>query len=107
MLADLLKRGWQTYGAGRVLARNLSVDPATISRDIRSLRKWREYIIGTPNESERVARIFGGGERANREKFADLVLRRLVEARIHPKGGFSFCIDYRDGAGPWMTIARR
>jgi hypothetical protein len=47
VLDVLLNLEWQSYGVGRVLAKNLSVDAATISRDIQFLRNWREHLIET------------------------------------------------------------
>jgi len=51
VMEALLKLGWKSYGAGRVLAKALSVDAATISRDIRYIQNWRDSLIKQPNMS--------------------------------------------------------
>jgi len=78
----LLRVNWQSYGIGRVLADELSVDAATISRDIRYIREWREHFI----KAHRVSEIF-----------ADAVIRRLVAARIHPRLGYSWTYIFKGG----------
>ena len=89
-----------------MLAKTLSVDQATISRDIQYLRNWREQLIETKRTTFRsrgIAKIFGGDDRRSLEMFADLVFRRLVEAHIHPRLGFSYIIRIRQGLA-WMDV---
>jgi len=77
----LLESHWQSYGLGKILAKHLDVDAATISRDIRYLREWRDSLIKE-----------GKGER-----FADDVIRLLASARIHPRHGYSWKITHQEG----------
>jgi hypothetical protein len=70
------------YGIGRTLAEALSVDPATISRDIRYILKFRASLIKDYKVSE---------------KFADAVIQRLVAAGIHPRAGYSWTYTYTHG----------
>lgn len=45
VLAALIERQWRTHGLGREMARKLEVDPATISRDIKTLTNRRALLI--------------------------------------------------------------
>lgn len=107
VLTELLRLEWRSYGFGRILAKNLSVDAATISRDIHYLRSWREGLIESKSLTmfaPSIVKTFGGGGNANREMFADTVLRHLVEAHIHPRLGFSCTVSIRGGI-TWMTVS--
>jgi hypothetical protein len=73
---------WPRYGIGRALAEALSVDPATISRDLKYIRKWRASLI-------RDGQI--------NEEFANEIIKRLVAFRIHPRRGYSWSYTYLDG----------
>jgi hypothetical protein len=75
----LVQLKWQHYGAGRILAKALSVDPATISRDINYLLKWRASFMKGSNESE---------------QFLDAIIQRAVAAGIHPRMGYSWSYHY-------------
>ena len=86
----LVQLNWQHYGIGRRLAEALSVDPATISRDINYILKWRASFV----EGYKVG-----------EKFADVVIRRLVAAGIHPRGGYSLTYKYNQGVSS-LTVRR-
>ncbi len=65
-----------------MLAKALSVDPATISRDINYILKWRASFIKGSNVSE---------------QFLDAVIQRAVAAGIHPRMGYSWTYDYLQG----------
>jgi hypothetical protein len=82
IMGILVRLNWPDYGIGRTLAEVLSVDPATISRDLKYIRKWRASLMEGTNVSE---------------KFADAVIQRLVAAGIHPRGGFSWTYKYVEG----------
>jgi hypothetical protein len=82
VLGVLVHLEWQSYGIGRVLANSLSVDPATISRDIQYLRKWRRSLLREDHMSE---------------EFADAIIRRMVVAGIHPREGYSCTYVYQAG----------
>jgi len=86
----LVQLNWQHYGVGRILAEALSVDPATISRDIKYILKWRASLIKEQEVSE---------------KFADAIIQRLVAAGIHPKRGYSWTYEYINGAAS-LTVRR-
>jgi len=75
ILGVLVDLEWQSYGVGRVFADSLSVDPATISRDIQYLRKWRRSLLRG---------------KLMTEDFADQIIRRMVLASIHPREGYSW-----------------
>ena len=90
VLAVLLDLNWQSYGAGRILARSLAVDTATISRDIQYLRKWRTSLIKRYTLTERLA---------------DAILRCLVAGGVHPRHGCSFTLLYNEGVS--SLIVRR
>lgn len=62
---------WPGHGIGRVLARKHSVDPATISRDLKYIRKFREHLV-----------------KRHGSNFADAVIKRLATAHIHPRQGY-------------------
>ena len=74
--------GWANYGAGRILAKCLSVHSATISRDLKYLREWRASFITQQKITD---------------KYADAVIERLVTARIHPRCAFSWMCTYYQG----------
>lgn len=80
VLGVLVLLKWQSYGVGRLLANSLSVDPATISRDIQYLRKWRRYFLNGETED-----------------FVNAVIWRMVLAGIHPRHGYFFTHVYEDG----------
>jgi hypothetical protein len=82
IMGILVQLNWQHYGIGRTLAEALSVDPATISRDIKSIRKFRASFLKARNVSE---------------DFADAVIQRLVAAGIHPRQGYSWAYTYNQG----------
>jgi hypothetical protein len=82
IMGILVQLNWQHYGIGRTLAEALSVDPATISRDIKYIRKWRASFLKGLNMSE---------------EFADAVIQRLVAAGIHPRRGYSWTYKYNQG----------
>jgi hypothetical protein len=87
----LLKLNWESYGVGRVLAKALSVDAATISRDVRYILNWRESLLkqeGTQSPS-----------------FVDAVIYRLILARIHPRHGYSWKYTYEKGVS--SLVVRR
>lgn len=86
----LAKLNWPRYGIGRTLAEILSVDPATVSRDLRYLRKWRASFM----EESKVS-----------EKFADAIIQRLVAAGIHPRLGYSWTYKYVHGFST-LTVKR-
>ena len=90
VLAVLLDLNWQSYGAGRILARSLAVDTATISRDIQYLRNWRRSLIKSYQLTE---------------KIADAILRCLVTGGVHPRHGCSFTFLYNEGVS--SLIVRR
>jgi hypothetical protein len=90
ILAVLVDLKWQSYGVGRVLADSLSVDPATISRDIQYLHKWRTSLIDT---------------REMTESLADAIIRRLVVAGIHPRHGYSWTYVCNAGVSS-LTVQR-
>jgi hypothetical protein len=77
----LLESQWQSYGFGKILARDLHVDAATISRDIRYIREWRDSLI----------------KECKGERFADHIIRLLVSARVHPRHGYSWTFTYEEG----------
>jgi len=78
----LLKLNWPSYGIGRELAEFLSVDPATISRDLKYIRKWRASLLK---------------QRGMNSEFADAIIQRLVSAGIHPRRGYSWTYKYGCG----------
>lgn len=90
VLGVLLQLKWRSYGVGRTLANSLSVDPATISRDIQYLRKWRRSLLR--------------GEQMT-EDFADAIIGRMVAAGIHPRDGYSWTSVYAAGVS-WLTVRR-
>ena len=75
VLGVLVQLKWQSYGVGRILADSLSVDAATISRDIKYLRKWRTSLINSPHLTE---------------NFVDAIILRMLAAGIHPRQGYSW-----------------
>lgn len=90
IMGILVQLNWQHYGIGRKLGEALSVDPATISRDINYILKWRASFVKGYNVSE---------------EFADTVIRRLVAAGIHPREGYSWTYKYNQGVSS-LTIRR-
>jgi hypothetical protein len=95
----LLRFNWQSFGVGRILAKNFWVDATTISRDIRYLRKLRRSFIAQNRSAiggPGVRLMFGIGERAS-ENFVNAVMRSLVRARIHPRLGYSWTITIVNG----------
>ena len=68
IMSILVDLNWPRYGIGRILAEALSVDPATISRDLKYIRKCRSTLIRQDEMSD---------------KFADAIILRLVAAGIH------------------------
>jgi len=86
----LVELNWPHYGIGRVLAKALCVDPATISRDLKYIRKYRASLIVKQELSE---------------KFADAIIRRLVAARIHPRRPHSWTYKYIEGVSS-LTVRR-
>ena len=90
VLAVLLDLNWQSYGAGRILARSLAVDTATISRDIQYLSNWRRSLINSYQLTERIA---------------DAILQCLVTGGVHPRHGCSFTLLYNEGVS--SLIVRR
>jgi hypothetical protein len=87
----LVQLNWQHYGAGRILAEALSVDPATISRDIKYILEWRASLTE--------------GQRAG-EKLANAVIERLVATGIHPRRVYSWSYNYNQGLSS-LTVRRR
>ena len=65
------------------MAKALSVDPATISRDLKYILKWRASFLRGHKVSE---------------EFGDAVIQRLVVAGIHPRLGYSWTYKYAKGA---------
>jgi hypothetical protein len=90
IMGILVDLNWPGYGIGQLLADALSVDPATISRDLKFIRKWRASLIARPNMNE---------------EFADAIVRRLVAARIHPRRGYYWSYTYRNGLSSF-TVGR-
>jgi hypothetical protein len=90
IMGILVDLNWPSYGIGRILADALSVNAATISRDIKYIREWRMSLIEESKESE---------------EFADAIIRRLVAARIHPRLGYSWTYEYVRG-GSSLTVRR-
>lgn len=88
VLGVLVHLKWQSYGVGRLLANSLSVDPATISRDIQYLRKWRRSFL-----------------RRESEDFVDAIIWRMVLAGIHPRQGYFFTYVYEAGVSS-LTVLR-
>jgi hypothetical protein len=86
----LMQLDWQHYGAGRMLAQALSVDPATISRDIKCILKWRACLT----KGQRVS-----------EKLANALIQRLVATGIHPRRIHSW--TYRCNQGHSSLTVRR
>lgn len=86
----LLQLKWQHYGVGRILAEALSVDAATISRDIKYILKWRGSFLT---------------RRAVGEKLVDAVIQRLVATGIHPRRVYSWTYNCNQGI-PSLTIRR-
>jgi hypothetical protein len=74
IMGILVELNWPSYGIGRKLAKAFSVDPATISRDLKYIRKWRASLLKQRDMSP---------------KFADAIVQRLVAAGIHPRLGYS------------------
>ncbi len=90
VMAVLLKLNWKSYGYGGRLADALSVDRATISRDIGYLVKWRKSFLEVGKMTD---------------EFADAVIARLIKAQIHPRHGFTW--TYRINYGfPSLTVRR-
>jgi len=56
IMALLVKLSWPGYGIGRLLAKAFSVDPATISRDIKYLRGFRAKVIGITKYKRAICR---------------------------------------------------
>lgn len=83
IMGILVTLNWPRYGMGRILAERLSVDPATISRDLRYIRDWRASLMKACKLSP---------------QFADAIIRRLVVANIHPRLGYSWTYEYLEGA---------
>jgi hypothetical protein len=54
IMGILVDLNWPGYGIGRVLAKSLSVDPGTISRDLKYIRKWRASVIKKPHMNEKI-----------------------------------------------------
>jgi hypothetical protein len=90
VLGVLVDLKWQSYGTGRLLANSLSVDPATISRDIQYLRKWRRSLLRRDLITE---------------DLADAIIRRMVVAGIHPRDGYSLTLGYEAGVSS-LTVRR-
>lgn len=105
----LLVLNWESFGYGRPLAELLSVDPATISRDIRDLRKWRRSFIekheDPANCGPGVRIMFGTPGRKTAEQFADAVIARLIAANIHPRLRHFWSIKINDGFAS-LTVGR-
>jgi hypothetical protein len=83
IMGILIRLDWPRYGYGRALAELLSVDPATISRDLKYIREWRASLLEDGKMSP---------------QFADAIILRLVVARIHPRSGYSWTYQYAQGA---------
>ncbi|HEV7746107.1 MAG TPA: hypothetical protein VGO56_13995 [Pyrinomonadaceae bacterium] len=79
IMVILVEMNWPRHGIGRDLAKALSVDPATICRDLKYIRSWRTTLMGESKESE---------------ELVDAIIRRLVLASIHPRFGFSWTYKY-------------
>jgi hypothetical protein len=93
VIMDILRQlNWQHYGTGRILAEALSVDPATISRDIKDILKWRGSFLT--------------GRGVVGEKLVDAVIQRLVAAGIHPRRVYSWTYNCNQGIQS-LTIRRR
>lgn len=90
IMGVLVQTKWQHYGMGRALAEALSVDPATISRDIRDILRWRKALIKGVELSD---------------EFADAVIQRLIAKRIHPRHGYTWTYLYKNGASS-LTVRR-
>jgi len=90
----LVELNWPGYGIGRPLAKALSVDPATISRDLKYIRTWRASLIKGDNMSRKMSK-----------KFADAIIQRLVLAGIHPRLRYSWSYKYRNGISS-LTVRR-
>lgn len=90
IMGILVQLHWRSYGFGRILAEALSVDPATISRDIKYIRKFRVSLVKGQNVSE---------------EFADAVIQHLVAAEIHPRLGYSWTYEYLHGISS-LTVSR-
>jgi hypothetical protein len=78
----LVELNWSYYGIGRTLAEGLSVNSATISRDLKYIRTFRASLMEASKLSER---------------FADAIIQRLVAAGIHPRLGYSWTYEYVNG----------
>lgn len=90
IMGVLVQLNWNSYGLGRVLADYLSVDAATISRDIKYLRKWRTSLIQTQHLTE---------------DFADAIIRRMLVTGIHPRQPYSWTYLYNAGVVS-LTVRR-
>jgi hypothetical protein len=88
VMALLTKLGWPGYGIGRVLAKALSLDPATISRDLKYLRAFRARLLKSPNVNE---------------EFADAIIQGLVTLGIHPRFGYVWKYNYNEGFSSLST----
>jgi hypothetical protein len=86
----LVKANWPRYGIGRALARAFSVNPSTISRDLKSIRAWRASLIREGNLSQ---------------KLADAIILRLVDSGLHPRLGYSWRSQYAHGVTS-LTVGR-
>jgi hypothetical protein len=82
IIGILVKLNWPSYGLGRKLAKAFSVDPATISRDLKYIRKWRASLLKQRDMSS---------------EFVDAIAQRLVVAGIHPRLGYSLTYTYLGG----------
>jgi hypothetical protein len=83
---------WPLYGLGRILAKKLSVDPATISRDLRLIRAWRN-------------RLAGRLRKMNREKFLSAAISQFIAQHIPPR--VEFLLTYHEINGVSSLIVRR
>ena len=83
---------WPLYGAGKILAKKLSVNPSTISRDLRFIRAWRK-------------RLTGRLRKMNREKFLSAAISQFIAQRIPPR--VEFVLTYHEINGVSSLIVRR
>lgn len=84
----LVKVGWRRYGVGRLFAKALAVDPATISRDTKCIRDFRAELLSSPHVNE---------------QFADAIILGLVTEGIHPRFGYGWKYNYKAGF-PLLSI---
>src|SRR5258705_5173292 len=92
IMGILVKLNWPDYGIGQILAEALSVNAATISRDLKYIRELRRSLI--EDRADRMS-----------DDFADAIILRLVSARIHPRLGYSWRYQYFSGVSS-LTVRR-